>query len=228
MAKPIEEYLDLFSSRLEKSDQRLSWNLGAHIILVSLSVYSILESPTPLKGLAEKYFSFDGDKGDIRVLYGILALLLLYVFMRWAFLLGTFVIIRLGSDELLTRILKGPHIHSNENEIIARVFTTSNFYEPLFQSEKKPSVCWLVIGLSILLAGLNNASVFVYIHLIILDTPRAVALNVLVFLFIITVYYQGYYSPVAEKNISVRVFAWAAPMLGVALYLLYLVKPLLN
>jgi hypothetical protein len=210
MAKNIDEYIALYNSRLEASDERLSRNWTTQIVLVFLSIYSFAEGDRPVIKLAEKFIGFEANTGVLRA---IVVTLLLYNFMRFGFLLGTFGNMRLACESLLKNILKDND--GMKNPIVSRLFDTANFFEPLFQPEKK-FVVLLVLVVTTVVAALSHTCMFIHIYMI-AGLGLAIILGLIMLAILIPFYVEFYSSTVAKLHVGAKIVAWITPLLALLL-----------
>lgn len=165
----------LCKAQLERVDTSLARNWTTQMVLVVISILSFTEKADSVpKALAP----FIGFEVSLRATSFILAVLLIYYFIRFGYEFGLFWLTRQACDELTSANSDPGKLRSAGDWTIKPVlFETLNFFEPAYQSQSVVSdhkrrfadrggtvVVMVVFVVTTVVIALSHASVFVHVY----------------------------------------------------------------
>jgi len=154
--------IQLSSNKLDKVDKELGRNWIYQVIIVAISVaiiFNIGKTPSALK-----LYLFKSEEID-SPFYIAIPLVLLYLFMRFGHLLGTFVKTHKMHDSLLDEYNKRIKVKNN----VMSLYSTTNFFELYYRGKGTSSPGRIVIFsfliFTMLILSFNHASSIFFLSL---------------------------------------------------------------
>ena len=214
----IEEKIDVYNDRLKVAEQRLARNWTLQVILIVISILSFFGPGLSLAPAAEQNFGLDLHV-DPRVAGLIIAILLIYQFMLFGFLVNTFGNLRDACDIILDR-----NLTPEEQKLpVHRLFETGNFFEPLVNRDLQDARIFprFVLAIMIVVAMLGHACVLIHLHRAFGLIPTLI-LGFGLGLFLHRFYVAFLRSPLGQRHGVVKSLAWI-PLVGALLmYVAYI------
>lgn len=218
--------LTLFSNKLEKANSALYRNWSFQSILVMISIFYIFGNKESVTSQATRFAGFNINEN---VLISILALLLLYKFIKFGFIVGQFLIVHDECNNIAKKLKKSVHLKNTYSLFsgidLEMIFETTNFFEPAsnadFYKKRNPFILPLMYIFSVLIVSLNHTSVFILNHIVFSNSSRTAGfIDVFVLSILVGFYWQMLSSP-AKKFRIIRIASIVVLICVVSFFVLW-------